>query len=626
MISISSSTASFATHANAGNSSAKTGAATSAAGKKDNSASTTKTPVSRRDEVKLRELAREYSVSGDDIVDVMERLSKSEQADFVKAADGAGNQLRNLIRTTRVLGGNGHLPEERTKYLATAARLEAPDRRNFIRTIENAPSSREMLISMVDQLKKNEDLSHFLKAAEAADKDAREFIGQAQRFSDDAGMDAKAFSNYLTAAAKTGDAVSNFVDTADKLTTSRVVDLTDLVNEKLDSPALDNFFRGTRGFHGDTIATIIDLSNDFSAKDRENFFSTLAQAGKFRKDFLSRVVELDQDNRRNLSNFLEIAEKADAEIETAMVYFDVMNKEFAANLSTTDMANYLEIVQRHGKRMGAIEETAGKLSGEDRSLFLYGAAQGEDLPGLIAGGESLEGEELTAFLVEMANSGSGTDPFIYVKGLLGEEGYQDFKTAGEMLDENTQDKLIDLVENQESDSRTRFLKLAADSPESAKAMVDLVPTLSRQEQETFLDISSTLDRKKQTQWLTAMGKGRKHASEILSLARTLEPESRTHLAKAVGGAETKDLKEFVELFDYLGRQEQVFFLKAADDVGTHLGSLVEMTHGIMERWTTPDEYEYSDFGDVMPTPIIGCLEGVDMMRGGMVSFFIDTFL
>jgi hypothetical protein len=106
----------------------------------------------------------------------------------------------------------------------------------------------------------------------------------------------------------------------------------------------------------------------------------------------------------------------------------------------------------------------------------------------------------------------------------------------------------------------------------------------------------------------------------------------------VSGAETKDLEAFLEIFDYMGRQEQIMFLKASDEVGTHLGNLVKQSHKLMgqggkDGWAVPDVHEYADsdyedsyFGKIMPSGFLGCLEAVDMMRGPMIASYIDAVI
>ncbi len=643
MTSIPSSMTSMVRHVNAGSYSRTVRSAASSSGEKTQAVppktQQIETPVPRADETRLRALARKYSVAGADIIGLATTLSKEEQADFVRAADGAGNQLRNLMRTTKVLSYD-HSPEERVQYLATAAKLDGSDCRNFIKTIENVPSSRKQLIFMVDRLEKSigeDDLSNFLEAAEAADTHAREFIVQAQAFHGDPGMKVLEFSDYLMAAVKTGDAVSTFVDRADKLTTSGVTELTELVNEKLDDLGLSNFFTGTKGLQAETIATVIDLATHFSVRDRGNFLGALAQAGTHWDQFLSRVVELGEapDAKENLSGFLDIMEKAEVKIGIAMAHFDAMDQGFAAGLSTVDMANYLDLVQGHGENLERIETLAGQLSGEDRSLFLYAAVRSKDIQGLVEEVETLDGEERTAFLVEMANNGIGDDAFIYVKGLLGEEGYRNFQIAGDLLHDESREILMEMVENQDAGSRTRFLQLAVGSGESARGVVNLVSTLSKQDQETFLAMTQALDRNQQGKWIKAMDKGQDQASGILSLARTRGGPARNALVKSVSGAKTKDLEAFLDIFDYMGRQEQTFFLKAADEVGTEVGNLVEQSHKLLANegrgnWSVPGVYAYSeaDFKEAvgMPHRFLGCLEAVDMMRGPMIASYIHCVI
>ncbi|MBI9092011.1 MAG: hypothetical protein JEZ12_22590 [Desulfobacterium sp.] len=593
-----------------------------ASGKKtqatSNNTEETDPSLARADETMLRSLARKYSVAEDEIVLVAETLSKEEQADFIKAADGAGNQLRHLVRTTKKLGKN-HSPEERAQYLATTAKLNGADRWNFIKTCENAPSSRKLLISMVDQLKNNsgDDLSNFIEAAEVADVHAREFIAQAQGLQNDPAMTLIGFSDYLVAALKTGDAVSTFVDTADKLTISGITALTDLVNEKLDDTGISNFFRAVKGMQEDTLTTVMDLASRFSTMDRGNFLGALAQAGTHGDTFLTRVVAMDQGDgtRDTLSHFLEIMEKAEAKIGIAMVHFDAMDQAFAAGLSTIDMANYLEVVQNHEKHIEGIEALAGQLSGEDRSLFLYATARSEDIPGLMDEVKTLDGEERTAYLVEKANKGVGNDAFIYVKGLLGEAGYRNFQIAGELLHDETREIVMELVENQDADSRALVLKLATGSAESARGVVNLVPNLSKLDQETFFTMARDLDRHQQGKWIKAMDKGQNQATEILSLARTLGAPARESLAETVSGAKTKDLEAFLEMFDYLGREdeERIIFLKATDEVGTELGKLVEQSHKLMGHPTW--SLHFTAF-----------LNTVDMLRGPMIASHINTII
>jgi hypothetical protein len=92
---------SMARPVNAGSYSMTVRSSTPASGKKTQAVPQKKqkieTPVSSADETKLSALARKFSVGEGDIVYVAKTLSKAEQADFIRAADGARETLSHFL-------------------------------------------------------------------------------------------------------------------------------------------------------------------------------------------------------------------------------------------------------------------------------------------------------------------------------------------------------------------------------------------------------------------------------------------------------------------------------------------------------------------------------------------------
>lgn len=565
----------------------------------------------------LAALARKWSVPQKEITGLYSRLQGEEKENFFKAAQGAESQLRTLVNTTMDLSNPKVFGSEaRREYLETAAGLGDEDRRHFIRTIGTDGKSRESLIRMVGKLSENEeDLTHFLMAADAAGRDTRDFISQAEALLHDKKMDPESFTEYLKAAVKTGDDVARFVEGVSGIRTEKVVALAFLVNETLEGDDVTRLLSGMAGLDETERESVIAISSQLSDLDRGNFLKTLARAGKEKSLFLSEVEGIrahpTPDTDMDLSDFLAITEKADNRLDMAMFHMDEINKEFAKGLSRFDMVNYLDAMNGHNKEMDAIVETAGMLSGKDRSLFLYAAAKSGDVKDLMAKVASGSGEERSAFLLSAANGGLGRDQTIYMKGLLGEDAYGDYRKVADTLTAPKVEELVALVEDLDGLGRNEMLQVAAKMGGDTEDMVSVMTSLTMQDQKTFLGMTQLLGEKESGGFVSAMEQVKSRSHEILSRARTFDGPLRVNFAQAISGAKSKDVKGFLEVFDYMSREEQSVFLIAADDTGKNLGDLVEMAHVTMQ---------------MNRSALTDSMAGVEMMKGKMIGFFIDTFL
>ncbi|MCG8615251.1 MAG: hypothetical protein MI802_03470, partial [Desulfobacterales bacterium] len=288
---------------------------------------------------------------------------------------------------------------------------------------KNSPGDMMATVETALKLEESEvGFTSFLAAANNSGRDINEFNAAISN-QIHMKMEKETLGSFLDAAAKTGTGVMTFVDFSKNLNAKDLRQVSDYILNGLTGADLDNFLQlagesketGNMG----TLLDLVDFSQSLSGESK----SRLLESALHTRDNGARLIKtaerLNEDlGRRTMDDFLSTAANAEDEIGTLIDQVNRIDLRFTSELSKADTIHFLQTARFAGPLLGSLSETADGLNGEEKHLFLYAAAKTgnkEDLSALVKNVETLEGEDLSQFLLKSANKGWGTlDETIYM--------------------------------------------------------------------------------------------------------------------------------------------------------------------------------------------------------------------
>ncbi len=520
-------------------------------------------------------LANMFNVSESVLADTMAPLNDQERKNFTDAAFKAGDQIGTLISTTKSLD-----EKERSKFLAFAANLSNKDSEAFLTTITNAPKSMDSIIQTGKRLSQD-NLSNFLSSAHMSGREVGLLTKQVNYLLDLKEEDSqKVLTGYLAAAAKTGSMVTNFIKGTRHIASDTTGMIADFVNSKVANTDLTNFISVLQSGDNKAVATIIDISTSLSKQDLGNLLKAASQADKELNGLLRKSSSLSSKGGDDLSNFLTTASKAEGKLGLLLNMSDNLDMSVTAKLSRVDTVNFLTAAKRDDGALGRLTKSADQLSGTDKSNFLYAAATTTTDLAVFLQQVSDQGDEKSAFLSGVVNQHQNdTDPAAYMRGLLEQEDYENFKVAATQVGEEKLDQLVDITNDIRPTDRAGFLKIAAATKETTNEFLNKFQTMTADEQSMYVDLADGLGVDNLKKLAQAVNKTNENYSQFIDLAKELKGNDRSALdffLSAAADAESTDFKTLVNLVGKLTQKEQHSFLRVASTVGHQLDSLMQM--------------------------------------------------
>ncbi len=512
-----------------------------------------------------------------------------------------------------------------------AADLSGDDMKIFITAVHNSPKDLQNIINTGSKLSKD-DLSNFLAAARNAGEDVSILTGRIDKIlnkQQDHGQ--VNLSSYLSAAAKTGTQVIDFVNATKKISPETTDNIATFLNHAVGGKTnINNFISIIHATSEESINTIIDVSSTLGEKDKSNLLDTAARAGANLGQFVQSLAEFTNSasgsSAADFSNFLSTATKAEGNLDILVKMSGQLDLTFTSKLSAVDTVNFLDAAEKTGGNLDKLTRLGNELSGTDRSNFFYAAAQtGDGLDKFLAKTDSLTGDDKSQFLLSSANKGQENHArAIYMKGLLTAEEYDKFQKSAEMVPAKQISDMADITAGFKGSMRSDFLETTVVSKEKVGELIDILKLLSLDKQKAFVGLAKGLGEENLGKVIRAVGNANENFSDFISLAEELKQSDRTgfgYFLSASENASSDDLKGLINIVNKLGIRQQSnnrpgidmrhSFLMVASDAGHNLNGLINMANGLMSK---------------SPSDFVEIFDSAEAATGKYLGTFIKTYL
>lgn len=512
-------------------------------------------------------------------------LEPADRQLFFKVSSKAADELENLISWAARAGN-----EVRQNFLNTAMELNAGDLENFITaSVKANDTDLGNMINLSRELEK-EDLTDFLTAAANAGKNLNVFLELSQKAI--AGNDTR----FLGTAAKSGTKLSVFMTLHENLSGFKLNKFYSFAS-MLSNEQMPDFLSAAKK-NGINIDDLMAFTARLGFEDRTLFLSLASDT--------SDVADLIKSgdllkNGVDLHNFLVTANNDHGNAERLMKMVTRLGGEdrnamlsFVKDLSAIDLENFIQAGEKYETSIQQTIEVARELDTQNRSLFLYAAAEHTLNDKFYELTNMLTGEEQNNFLVAAANSEAEdglNDLVLQTRKLDGQ-----FRTS--FLEQAVMNSTVDLEYGVEDADQYIYLISALDDDEQKKFQAAMSGISREEERELFISrLGETPDRKK---FLSVAAKSGAHVNKLVNVTRDMSEESEEDLLNGFDNyssagiqnfliaAESLSIGEVENLMDFADRLGMLYrdnFLDVASTAGKELDSLMDTVErlGLVNR-------------------------------------------
>lgn len=572
--------------------------------------------------------------AGDELENVVltaENLEESDRSLFLRTSVRmrSGDDLSNLIEVVKKTQG-----QTRSGFLEMADQLnrslesiKADELENFIAAAAGSPETVSELTSKTIELGDEENnRENFLAAAAGSGEELADLIAVTDT------LKQIGLSGFLSTASRAGEGLSNLIRLTPTLNNGKALELFNTASV-LEDKDLENYLLASRG-EKETLSKLSAVTSDLAGAEQSQFLELAADVTGSLAPLLGIVPKLDSESG-DLGSFLTAALKTGENLSGFMDMVQGVSDtdrtqtlSFAADLSLFDLASFITATRKNDP--GDLVSTAGELSGKDKSYFLYASSLTRDAQGLIAQMDGLTDNEKSAFLFRAANTDPDSDSEQGLDGFLNDlDGMGEQERAAYLASERTRikaesgekaqyvylnaafdeptidamlgadsrmDDMLKDIDELDNDQRAVFLSVAATAGEElVPDILDVVDKLGKEEAQTFMDFSQTLNSKDLANYVGAA----QTALDGPDVGNTLF-ERITDMAKELSGAMREDflnaaantgnaLNGFMDLTEKLGGAQRGNFLIAADNIADSPGGekwmadFVQGTQNLIDR-------------------------------------------
>lgn len=399
-------------------------------------------------------------VKSKDLKKFFNGLSLKDQKNFIKITMKAGDEGQAIVETAISLSTKDI--KGLNNFLDFSSSLNAANLQNFSKALVHSPEQLHEIMEIASKLSKKNLKNYFSAAARAEDrldllnKEVESLFTGANETNN------MRLKEFLSAAEKSGGYVDIFLNKIQDISPEHRDKIIDYINQVVSEEEYDSFFSILGQNDEDTVARILDIASNLSNSDRSKLMETAADAGKSLNSFLSKTENL---SGANLSNFIKSANNSLGKLQSFLSLSGELDLSFTKDLSRVDMANFLKIAENRDIDLEKVMETSLNLSGQDKSYMLYAVGHvvenHEEFFNKLA---DISDADVSEFLKKEANNGSEkSEPAVYMKGLLGGKGYENFKKAASYLSDNEIKDMEELINDLDNDERDSFLNIASEA-------------------------------------------------------------------------------------------------------------------------------------------------------------------
>ncbi len=528
-----------------------------------------------------------------------ETLSEEDWENFSTGAIKAGDDIDLFLLTAnKIFGRSGGSEKDLSEFLEFSANLSKDNLNNFLHSSDDNFGEMFKTMEIASMLRQDDDaLSAYLETANLSDKNLDKLNTPLHRLIQKTGT--AGLSGYLSAAAKAGNNVVDFVTATHGMKNATRDKIAVFVNQQLENEDLDNFVQFASFANEKSINEVIDFAQSLSGKEKSDFLKSISMAKGQVDQFMRTLGQFASDRPDDLSNFLTTAANAEKQLGAFLDVAESVDLKFTSSLSLVDTINFLEASKVPGTVMDDLTRIGRDLTGEDKSLFFYAAVKTKMTPDQFFNEvEGLNEEEKSVFLLKTANEGKETqDSNIYMKGVLSDTAYRNFKTAASHLEGYKAKRLEDAVLDLSPQDRVGFLEAATVAEEDTESFVFLFQnTLSYEAQKGFLDVSSDLSPEKKNVFVRNMVKAEGKAEKFIGFLQNFKEDDFTgHMVDnfLLTADQTKNSIGLENLIDFSekltkGQKETFLLIASQQKFGHDLPGLINMGEGILSN---PYRYE-----------------------------------
>jgi len=547
---------------------------------------------------KISELTGFNTIKGHELNSIVNDLARSLTDEnwntFVTKAMDSGDELDTIILSAgnlmnEILGAD----ESLKVFFEFTDRLSTKDLLNFLAAVENSLEELSNLLDTAARLN-DPELTSFLEAASFAKEDLDLFNSKINEIID-LQKEPGSLSTYLQAAAKTGFNVMEFINATFDMKDADKNRVANFIIHELDEENLDNFIHYIDMAGKDDIIKLVDVASQLGELDLENLLTAAAGAQNHKKSFVKAVKDVLVKKPDEFSNFLTTAANAEQTIGVIIKLADEMDFEFTATLSVVDTVNFLNAVQFDNSIMDETGKIGRSLSGEDKHLFLYAAAIAETgLDGFLTKVSKLEDEDLSSFLLESANQGmqivpesADMDSMVYMKGILDEKNYADYKKIIPRLEKDTIEDFKEIIFDLKGDTRSNFMAAASSAGSETGKFIPMFESLSHEDRESLLGISSHLSVKNREKFIKSSVFSGGDISQFIFLSSELQNDDTTGQAfddfLTTAFENPQDVKSLITFSEKLNKGQRKSFLSAAVHSDYQLVLLMDLGEKVLEK-------------------------------------------
>lgn len=514
----------------------------------------------------FKEIAASAGVQEDGLMLLVNNLHGEERSNFLSAFVKSGDNARELYLATSDLTDR-HKYQERETFLDLADTLSEEGLQNFLTAASDSPKDLDSMIETASDLSYKQ-LENYMSAAAMADEDISVLTEAVNTLREASGISKeKELSGFLSAAARSGRYVMEFMETIQEVSTETGGNIMDYINAQSPGEDLDNFILMTEGASEDAINTIIDITPELTGQDRKELLKTASRLGENLELFTDKITTFTDDHpgatATDFSNFIITAGKAGKQVGTFLELSGQLDLGITSQLSAVDTANFLVAADKAGRdKLSLLTELTEQLKGTDRSNLLYGAAYTQPEPGeFLSQVEEMKEDARSDFLLSAANEDlENSGPEIYMKGILSDEAYEDFKTAAKGMGEGQLKALVDLTNELDETDRKNLLKMASGAGDTTDDLLSVVTTVSKADRKEFLEVGRTLIGEELENFIKGAKTAALYAppgtlSKFVNLTGKLDGINRQTFLKTSATAEPDALDGLIDLLNELRPNE-----------------------------------------------------------------------
>ncbi len=442
----------------------------------------------------LKEVAATAGVPEDELNFLISNLHGEDRSNFLSALAKSGDSARELILTTTILE-----QDKRGTFLDLAETLSEKGLKNFLTAIGNSPKNIESMMETASNLSYNQR-ENYMSAMAMADEEISVLTEKVIFLQEASGSSKeKELSAFLSAAAKSGRYVMTFLEKIQDVSKETGDNIMAYINTQPPGEGRDNFILMLENAGEDDINTIIDISPELNDRDRKSLLKTASRLGGNLGMLTNKIKTFADDHPgatpTDLSNFITTAGKAGNQLGNFLELSGHIDLGLTSKLSTVDTVNFLVAADKAGRgNIALLTELTEKLQGTDRSNLLYGAAYAQADPGeFLSQVDKIESNKRSDFLLSAANEDQdAAGPAIYMKGILSDKAYEDFKTAANAMEKGQLKTLVAITNELTETDRDNFLKMASAAGDSSDELLNVVPLISGADRTEFLEVGRTL--------------------------------------------------------------------------------------------------------------------------------------